>query len=116
MPANDDEPWALVDPLALSRTITDGYRNMLIGRVNDHEIRMSVVTRQFPWHIHPDSDETFCGVDGELLIEFRNGQAVVGPGQMVTVAAGTPHRTRPVGERCVNLTFERARAPTVFDE
>jgi hypothetical protein len=34
----------------------------------------------------------------------------------VTVPAGTLHRTRPAGERSVNLTFERRGAETVFDE
>lgn len=38
------------------------------------------------------------------------------PGQFVTVRAGTLHRTRPAGERSVNLTFERAGANTIFEE
>jgi len=83
--------------------------------VNDHEVRMSVMTEQFRWHRHPDSDETFYGVDGELIIEFENGELVVRPGQFVTVPAGTLHRTRPAGERSVNLTFERSGAATVFE-
>jgi mannose-6-phosphate isomerase-like protein (cupin superfamily) len=74
------------------------------------------MTEQFPWHRHPDSDETFFGVDGELIIEFPDREMVVKPGQFVTVPAGTLHRTRPAGERSVNLTFERADADTVFEE
>jgi mannose-6-phosphate isomerase-like protein (cupin superfamily) len=101
---------ALVDPLALSRTVTESYRNVSLGVVNDHEIRMSVMTEQFAWRRHPDSDETFFGVDGDLLIEFPDRQLVVRPGQFVTVPAGILHRTRPLGERCVNLTFERVGA------
>jgi mannose-6-phosphate isomerase-like protein (cupin superfamily) len=41
---------------------------------------------------------------------------LVGPGQLVTVPAGTLHRTRPAGARSVNLTFERVGATTVFEE
>jgi mannose-6-phosphate isomerase-like protein (cupin superfamily) len=107
---------ALVDPLALSRTVTDVYRNVSLGDVNDHEIRMSVMTEQFRWHSHPDSDETFYGVDGELVIEFRDREVVIGPGQFVTVPAGTSHRTRPKGSRSVNLTFERSGASTTFEK
>ena len=107
---------ALVDPLELSRAVREAYRNDSLGEVNDHEIRMSVMTEQFRWHRHPDSDETFFGVDGQLVIEFPDREVVVNPGQFVTVPAGTLHRTRPAGARSVNLTFERAGAITVFEE
>lgn len=69
MPTDSDRSPALMDPLAISRTVTEAYRNVSLGDVNDHEIRMSVMTAQFRWHRHPDSDETFFGVDGELIIE-----------------------------------------------
>lgn len=106
----------LVKPLGLSRIITDRYRNVSLGKVNDHEVRMSVMTEQFRWHRHPDSDETFYGVDGQLVIEFSEGEVVIAPGEFLTVPAGTLHRTRPLGERSVNLTFERIGASTVFEE
>jgi len=105
-----------IDPLALSRAVTEAYRNASLGEVNDHQIRMSVMTGQFPWHRHPDSDETFFGVDGELVIEFADREVVVKPGQFVTIPAGTLHRTRPAGKRSVNLTFERIGAETLFEE
>lgn len=76
---------------------------------------MSVMTEPFGWHWHPDSDETFVGVDGELIIEFAEGEIVVGPGQFVTVPAGKLHRTRPAGDRSVNLTFELIGASTYFE-
>jgi len=107
---------AFLDPLALSQSIDDPYRNMSLGAVNDHEIRMSVMTEPFRWHRHPDSDETFYGIDGELVIEFIGGEVVLKPGQLLTVPAGTLHRTRPAGVRSVNLTFERTGAATLFEE
>jgi mannose-6-phosphate isomerase-like protein (cupin superfamily) len=116
MAKNNNSPPSLVEPLALSRLIDEPYRNLSLAQVNDHEIRMSVMTEPFRWHHHPDSDETFYGVDGELIIEFESGEVVVGPGQFVTVPAGTRHRTRPAGARSVNLTFERIDAATVFDD
>jgi mannose-6-phosphate isomerase-like protein (cupin superfamily) len=111
-----EETKAVIDPLALSREVHEPFRNVSLGPVNDHEIRMSVMTEQFRWHRHPDSDETFYGVDGELIIEFPDREVVVRPGQFVTVPAGTLHRTRPAGARSVNLTFERRGAETVFEE
>lgn len=105
-----------IDPLSLSRQIDEPYHNVSLTEVNDHEIRMSVMTKQYGWHRHPDSDESFFGVDGELVIEFEAGEVVVRPGEFVTVPAGTLHRTRPAGERSVNLTFERRNAETIFEE
>src|SRR5215212_3541405 len=107
MASRHSQKATLVDPLALSRTIVDRYRNLVLGAVNDHEIRMSVMTEQFRWHRHPDSDESFYGIDGDLVIEFPDREVVLCPGQFLTVPAGTLHRTRPAGERSVNLTFER---------
>lgn len=109
-------PAKLVDPLALSRLVHEDYSNVSLGNVNDHEIRMSVMTEQFRWHLHPNSDETFYGVDGELVIEFADHEVIVRQGQFVTVPAGVLHRTRPAGERSVNLTFERKNAETIFKD
>ena len=109
------EPLAPLDPLRISQAITDSYDNRRIASVNDHEIRMSVMTSGFPWHRHPDSDETFYGIDGELIIEFAHHKVVLKPGAFLTVPRGVLHRTRPGGERSVNLTFEKLGAETVFE-
>jgi mannose-6-phosphate isomerase-like protein (cupin superfamily) len=77
---------------------------------------LSVMTTQFPWHQHPDSDETFFGIDGGLIIEFRDSEIVLQPGQFVTVPAGMLHRTCPAGERSVNLTIVRVAAVTLLIE
>ena len=116
MTDNPLEVPPLIDPLGLSREVTQPYHNVSLGPVNDHEIRMSVMTERFRWHRHPDSDETFYGVDGELVIEFASGEVRVRPGEFVTVPAGVLHRTRPAGDRSVNLTFEKVGATTIFEE
>jgi mannose-6-phosphate isomerase-like protein (cupin superfamily) len=90
------------------------YDNHPIARVNDHVVRISVMTQPYPWHFHPNSDETFLVIEGRLNIEFEDGMLELGPGQMVTVPRGLRHRTGPVGDRSVNLTFEAARAETVM--
>ncbi len=105
----------LIDPLELSRAVGPHYHNVSLGPVNDHELRLSVMRAPFGWHRHPDSDETFVCVDGELLIEFEDRTIALQPGQLVTVPAGVVHRTSPAGERSVNLTFERRNATTVFE-
>jgi len=72
------------------------------------------MTEPFAWHRHPDSDETFLAIEGGLFIDFDDGSVQVMPGQLLTVPRGVRHRTRPVGARSVNLTFERAEAGADF--
>ncbi len=88
------------------------YDNHAIAHVNDHEIRISIMTEPFYWHCHPDSDESFLAVEGGLFIDFEDRTVELLPGHMITVKRGVPHRTRPIGDRSVNLTFERAGART----
>ncbi len=89
---------------------TGKYDNHSIAKVNDHEIRISTMTEGYHWHCHPDSDESFLSVEGGLFIDFDDRTVELLPGQMITVNRGVRHRTRPMGERSVNITFERAGA------
>lgn len=111
------EPWMQTqsfDIITLSSesVTTESYNNHSITTVNDHEIRISTMTEAYHWHCHPDSDESFLSLEGGLFIDFDDRTIELTPGQMITVSRGVRHRTRPVGKRSVNLTFERANAPT----
>jgi len=74
------------------------------------------MTEAFAWHLHPDSDEAFLAVEGGLIIEFEDRSVELAPGEILIVPKGVLHRTRPVGARSVNLTFEKADAATVFGD
>jgi mannose-6-phosphate isomerase-like protein (cupin superfamily) len=103
-----------INPLNESGLVAETYHNCRLAAVNDHEIRMSVMTSGFEWHNHPRSDEAFLVIEGELLIEFEDRKVLLGEGDLFTVPKGVTHRTRPVGPRSVNLTFECRDTPTVF--
>jgi mannose-6-phosphate isomerase-like protein (cupin superfamily) len=90
------------------------YFNTAVGVVNDHVVRVSVMTSAYPWHFHPNSDETFIGVEGVVIIETADGEVELAPGNSVTVPRNVVHRTRPKGERSVNLTVERGDMETVL--
>lgn len=98
--------------LARESATAKSYDNHPIAQVNDHEVRISTMTEPYPWHCHPDSDESFLALEGGLSIDFDDRTVVLKPGQMITVNRGVRHRTRPIGTRSVNLTFERAGAQT----
>ncbi len=92
--------------------VSGPYENRVIGRVNDHVVRMSVMTGPFHWHRHPNSDETFLALEGAVVIELADRSVTLAPGQLLTVPAGQVHRTRPEGERSVNITIEREDTET----
>ena len=96
----------------LSEASSETYDNHAIARVNDHVVQISTMTGPYHWHSHPNSDETFLVVAGGLLIEFEQGELQLAPGQLTTVPRGVRHRTRPLSDRSVNLTFESANAET----
>ncbi|MDR5837699.1 cupin domain-containing protein [Caballeronia sp. LZ034LL] len=105
-----------IDYAALADAARDGYMNRVIASVNDHAVHLSVMDAPYRWHLHPDSDETFIGVEGTLVIEFEEGAVDLHAGELLTVPAGKIHCTRPGGARSVNLTVEKKDAETVFCE
>lgn len=104
----------VVDIHAEQQAVTEAYRNQVLLDINGDCMRLSVFEGEYRWHQHPDSDELFLVVAGELEIDFEGGaQARLKPWQCLVVPAGTVHRTRAIG-RTVNVTFEKQAASTVF--
>ena len=50
------------------------------------------VEGEFIWHQHPDTDELFLILDGELEMELRDRTVTLGPGELFVVPKGTEHR------------------------
>ena len=106
----------VIDIRSEQANVTDSYKNEVLLDINKECMRLSVFEGQYRWHHHPDSDELFLVVEGELQIEFEGGtQATLTEWQSIVVPAGTVHRTRAIG-RTVNLTYEKQGAQTVFVE
>ena len=105
---------AVVNLAAEGAAVTDAYRNLVINRVNESCLRLSAFEGDYRWHVHPGSDELFVVVDGTLAIDLADGSTLrLRPWDMVTIPAGTVHRTRAL-PRAVNLCVEHLDADTVF--
>jgi mannose-6-phosphate isomerase-like protein (cupin superfamily) len=106
----------MIQPIDIE-AVADGevqqYANRVLTSVNDHDVHISIMQAPYFWHLHPDSDETFLVVEGTLAVDLDDGTVNLQRGQLLTVHAGTRHRTRPVTARSVNLTVERTHATTV---
>lgn len=98
----------------LSDAVTLSHDNFIVSEINDSCLRLAVNEGEFPWHYHPDSDELFIVLEGELEIEFHDKPTVIlRQEDTFLVPEGTVHRTIAHG-RTVNLCIEKTASDTVF--
>lgn len=62
---------AVIDLFAKAKTLSGEYQNIVIARTNDHVLRMSRMSEPYFWHYHPNSDETFIGVEGTVILNWK---------------------------------------------
>ncbi|GAB3907708.1 hypothetical protein GCM10028803_41940 [Larkinella knui] len=106
-------PLPVIDIRKQTDAVTTTYANFLLASVNDHVVKVSVMTESYYWHYHPNSDETFLVMEGGLLLDLESETIELLPGQLVTIPRNVVHRTRPKGERSVNLTVEHSQIETI---
>ncbi len=70
----------------------------MVARLNDYEIKVVKLKGEFVWHTHDDTDELFLVVDGELVIQLRDGNVTLQPGQLFIVPQGVEHCPIAKGE------------------
>ncbi len=68
----------------------------IIAQLNDYHFKLAKVHGKFVWHDHPETDEVFLVVKGQLDILFRDGRVTLSEGEMFVVPKGVEHK--PVAE------------------
>jgi mannose-6-phosphate isomerase-like protein (cupin superfamily) len=64
----------------------------VIAEMNDYQFKVVKLEGDFVWHDHPETDEAFLVIDGELRIDFRDGSVTIGPGELYIVPKGVEHK------------------------
>lgn len=64
----------------------------VIAEMNDYQFKIVKVQGDFIWHDHKETDETFMVIEGELRIDFRDGDVRIGAGEMFVVPKGVEHK------------------------
>ncbi|GLU90121.1 cupin domain-containing protein [Agromyces sp. NBRC 114283] len=59
--------------------------------VNDYDVKVVKLLGEFVWHSHPETDELFLVVAGELTIQLRDRDVVLGPNDVFVVPKGVEH-------------------------
>jgi mannose-6-phosphate isomerase-like protein (cupin superfamily) len=81
----------LVDALA---TFEEVFQPRIVGTMNDYKLAVVKVKGEFTWHAHSETDDFFLVVRGELTIQLRDGDVVLGPGELFVVPRGVEHCPR----------------------
>jgi len=64
----------------------------VIAEMNDYQFKVVRIKGDFVWHDHRDTDETFIVLEGNLRIDFRDGQVNLSEGEMYVVPKGVEHK------------------------
>jgi mannose-6-phosphate isomerase-like protein (cupin superfamily) len=79
----------------------------IIAQMNNYHFKVAKVQGEFVWHDHPETDEVFVVLKGQLEIQFRDGQVLLREGEMFVVPKGLEHKPFAPSE-CHILLIEPA--------
>ena len=87
--------------------IREQWSPRVVAELNDYQFKVVCIEGEFIWHDHPETDEAFLVLAGELRIDFRDGAVRLGPGELFVVPRGVEHK--PFAEREVKLLLIEPR-------
>ena len=67
-----------------------------------------------PLHLHPDADETFYMLEGEILLHIDGKESRLGAGGLVVFPRGVPHAFMVTSSRARMLCFQNPGAGEAF--
>ncbi|MFG2861599.1 cupin domain-containing protein [Streptomyces sioyaensis] len=81
-------PINLADKLS---QFSDLWSQKKVADLNDYEVKLAKLKGEFVWHSHEDTDELFLVISGRLTLQLRDGDVVLGPGELFVVPRGVEH-------------------------
>ncbi|GGI43991.1 mannose-6-phosphate isomerase-like protein (cupin superfamily) [Agromyces flavus] len=79
-------------------SFSEPWQPRRLASVNDYDVKVVKILGEFTWHSHPDTDELFMVLSGRLVIQMRDGDVELGPGDVFVVPRGVEHCPRSDGE------------------
>jgi mannose-6-phosphate isomerase-like protein (cupin superfamily) len=84
-------------------TFSDHWQPHRLTSINDYDVKVAKVLGEFVWHSHPETDELFLVLAGELTIQLRTGDVVLRAGDVYVVPRGIEHNPRADVEASIVL-------------
>jgi mannose-6-phosphate isomerase-like protein (cupin superfamily) len=95
--AEPDRKDAVEDKVNLREALAsfdEPFSPRIVGHMNEYKLQVAKTKGEFVWHAHPDTDDFFLVVSGELTIQLRDRDVVLGPGELYVVPRGVEHCPR----------------------
>ncbi len=70
----------------------DHWTPKVIAEMNDYQFKLVKIQGEFVWHDHPDTDEVFIVLEGNMRIEFEDQTIELSEGEMLVVPKGVRHK------------------------
>lgn len=105
------QPINLADKLS---TFTALWSPHIFGTFNGHDLMVVRVLGEFVWHDHPETDDFFMVLSGQLFIDLPDGTVTLNPGEVFVVPKAVRHRPRAAVETHL-LLIEPAGTPNTGD-
>ena len=80
-----------VSPAAKLAGVREPWQPKIVAELNDSYVKVVRFEGEFVWHHHDDEDELFLVVAGRMRMQFRDGDVVVEPGELIVVPRGVEH-------------------------
>ena len=72
--------------------IGEQWSPRVVAELNDYQFKVARIEGEFIWHDHPETDEAFLVLEGELRIDFRDGAVLLRQGELFVVPKGVEHK------------------------
>ncbi|GHE06245.1 mannose-6-phosphate isomerase [Defluviimonas sp. 20V17] len=86
----------------------------VVAGFNGNDIMVVKVQGEFPLHSHPDTDDFFLVLEGEIELDVGDETVVLREGELFVVPAGVIHRPRAAKEAKL-LLIEPKGTPNTGD-
>lgn len=77
----------------------------IIAQFNEYHVKVVKIQGEYIWHEHPDTDEVFIVLRGQLKIELPDTEVLIESGEMYVVPKGVEHKPSATAE-CEVLLIE----------
>ncbi|MBU1330957.1 MAG: cupin domain-containing protein [Gammaproteobacteria bacterium] len=89
MPSHHLQPINLLHKISL---FSEQWSPKVITEMNDYQFKIVRLQGDFIWHSHPETDEAFLVLEGQLRIDLRDRQITLNSGELLVVPKGVEHK------------------------
>ncbi len=101
----------LTDKLA---QFDDFWSPKIVGGFNGNDLMVVKIKGEFVWHSHPETDDFFLCLHGQVTIKLRGTNVILNPRELFVVPKGVEHCPMAAQEAHL-LLIEPAGTPNTGD-